>query len=232
MQRWSRGQARNRRRLRALIAVDGRADDALNKVAVLHARLGSRVGHVVTIADVWVGIGFENPDPSILADAEVQPGIIPQPESPIGGAAGLDDSVPYGFGQRAGEHVANPLPFSIRLVPLGRLGSDPLLRPGLPFVEHHFGDWKDLDAFIVSQNADVKLPSIYELLGDCPLPESLVDELHPLTEGGDVLHYRRLRDARRSIGLKRLDDEWKLEGRRLSDLLPEPITHETGHLNT
>ena len=141
------------------------------------------------------------------ASADVEPGVVAEPERAERGAADLLDPLPRRPRERAGEHVADALPRPVVLVPLGGLGGDPLLRPGAPLVEDHLGDRQNVEVVAVADQADVELAAVHELLGDGRLLEALVHHRHPLGQRRRVLHHRGLGDAGGGVALERLDDE-------------------------
>src|SRR3990170_3807542 len=106
--RWSRGQVEGRR-LRALIPRYRCIDDALDEIVVFHPRLGGGIGHIVTVADEGVGVGLENPKLTVGREAEIEPGVVPEPEGPARGPAGLFDPGPHPPGDRARDHVPDSL---------------------------------------------------------------------------------------------------------------------------
>src|SRR3954453_16227665 len=164
MQRCSRAHAGTRRRLRALIACYSRIHNALDEVGVFHTGLGSGVGHVVSVANERVRVCFQQPDPPVSSNPEIEPGVVAQPEGSVGGAAGVQDPLPYRARQGTGQHISNALPLAVRFIPLGKLGGYPLLWTSFSFVEHHLSYRQDLQFFVIPDDPDVQLAPVNEFL--------------------------------------------------------------------
>jgi hypothetical protein len=232
MQRTSRAQAPARRPLRAVIPGNGGVYNPLDEITVFHPRLGCGIGHVVAIADEGIRVGLQHPDAAVIRQPDIETAIIAQPQRPVSHPAGLGDSLAHRFREGAGQDVPDSLALSVPLVPLGELGSDPLFGPGLPFIENHLRERKDLQAIVIANDADVKLATVDKLFRDCALAESLMDERHAFRERLLVLHHRSLGDARGGIGLQRLDDQGKGELGGAVDRLVQAVADKVRHLDS
>ncbi len=112
------------------------------------------------------------------------------------------DPVPHAAREWPREDVANSLPRAVILVPLGRLGGDPLLGATLSLVEHHLGDGQDREVIAIADQAHVELATLHELLRDGGLAEAIMHPADPLAKRGRILHDRRLGDTLGRVGLQ------------------------------
>src|SRR5437762_176339 len=137
------GRARRRGLRLVLMSLERFVHDALNESRVRHPRFLRGVRHGVTEADERVGVRLDESYLVVGGEADVEAGVVTEPEGPERGATDLRDPLFRAFGHGTGEDVADTLALAVRLVPLGQARGDPLFGPGSPPLVHHLHDGKD-----------------------------------------------------------------------------------------
>src|SRR5947208_2541154 len=122
------------------------------------------------------------------------------------------DALTRAIRQRVGKNILDPPALSVGVVPLGFKRGELRLSFG-NLAKYHFAERKDAQS-VVTQDADVELPSLDILFSQRFLVHALVNELNALLESFIGLDERALGNANRTFFPERFDEQREFQSLR------------------
>jgi len=183
-----------------------------------------RFGEILSEGEIGVGVGFEDVDPAITAEAKVDPSETAHIQGPIDPFTDRRDFGGESFGEVLGGFGRNSDFFLVFLVPFYLPSGDRGCSLGEVF-EDHFPDGERFEAFI-PDDSDVQFASFDVLLGDGIGPDLVVDEFDPFDQFLVAIDDGGLRNSERGIFEDGFDEQGVFQLFGTFDRLSLVVNHE------